>query len=96
MVGSFAMQQSVLDIWIMLIAGIIAFFLGKYGFPVSPLALGLILGPVMEQSFGLSMIMFLGDVFQFFTRPLALIFFALAIFSLVWPFVSSYLFKEKK
>ena len=96
MVGSFAMQQSVLDIWIMLVAGILAFFLGKYDFPVSPIALGLILGPVMEQSFGLSMIMFRGDALQFFTRPLALVFFALAIFSLVWPFVSSYLFKEKK
>ena len=95
MVGSFAMQQSVLDIWIMFISGVIAFFLTKYGFPISPIALGLILGPVMEQSFGLSMIMFHGNAWLFFTRPLALIFFALAIFSLFWPMVSDLIFKKK-
>jgi len=95
MVGAFAMQQSVLDIWIMFLSGVIAFFLTKYDFPISPIALGLILGPIMEQSYGLSMIMFRGDVLMFFTRPMALAFFAMAIFSLIWPMISEMIFKKK-
>ena len=94
MIGAFAMQQSVLDVWIMFLSGVVAFFLTKYGFPISPIALGLILGPVMEQSFGLSMIMFRGDPLMFFTRPMALAFFALALFSLLWPMISDFIFKK--
>jgi putative tricarboxylic transport membrane protein len=95
MVGAYAIQQSVLDIWIMFISGVIGFFLTKYGFPISPVALGLILGPIMEQSFGLTMIMFHGNFLLILTRPLAIVFFALTIFSILWPFISGKIFKGK-
>ncbi|MCL1855186.1 MAG: tripartite tricarboxylate transporter permease [Clostridia bacterium] len=95
-VGAYANQRSLLDVWIMFIAGVIAFILGKYDFPVSPIALGLILGPLMEQTFGQSMIMFRSNAWLFATRPLALLFFAMAAFSLMWPTISKKFMKKRK
>ena len=92
--GAFAMQQSMFDVLIMVIVSIIAYILQKYGFPVSPIALGLILGPMMEQTLGQSMIMFRGNFFQIFSRPLAVVFLVLAVFSLAWPALSKRLFKK--
>ena len=50
----------------------------------------------MEQTFGQSMIMFRGNVWRFATRPLALVFLAMAVFSLMWPALSKNITKRKK
>lgn len=88
MVGAYSNQQSILDIGIMFGAGVIAYMISKHGFPISPIALGLILGPTMEQTFGQSMIMFKGNFLRILQRPLAVVFFLLAAFSFAWPVVS--------
>ena len=53
-VGAYALDQSMLDVWIALAAGIIGFFMRRYGFSVVPLAIGLILGGMLEQRLGQS------------------------------------------
>ena len=92
--GAFAMQQSMFDVMIMVIVSIIAYILQKYDFPVSPIALGLILGPMMEQTLGQSMIMFRGNFLMMFTRPLAVLFLLLSAFSLSWPAISKRFFRK--
>lgn len=70
-VGSFAMTNSPYGIVLMLIFGIVGWFLEENGIPVAPLILGLVLGELLEQSFMTSMIKSDGSFLVFFQRPIA-------------------------
>jgi putative tricarboxylic transport membrane protein len=71
--GVYSIRNSLFDIWIMIGMGVLGFFLRKWGFPVAPLVIGLILGPVTENSFRQSSMMFLGRFQLIFQRPVALV-----------------------
>jgi len=90
--GSYSVQQSMGDVYIMLALGISMYFLEKVGFSAAPLVLGLILGPIAEANFiqG-SMIANAmdGPVRYFLTGPLNLFLVALVIASVSWSFFSS-------
>ncbi len=92
-VGAYALDQSMLDVWIALAAGIIGFFMRRYGFSVVPLAIGLILGGMLEQRLGQSMVMLDEKWWLLPTRPLTLFFFVLTALALfgkpVWKLISS-------
>lgn len=87
-VGSYAVQQSMFDVAFMFGAGLVGYIMIKNDFPVSPIALGLILGPMLEQSMEQSLIMFRGNLLLVFTRPLAVVFLVMTVFSLFWPLLS--------
>ncbi|ALA17895.1 C4-dicarboxylate ABC transporter permease [Chelatococcus sp. CO-6] len=70
-VGSFAINNTVFDIGLMLGFGILAFLLSLAGFPVAPIILGIVLGPLLEQNFLTSMVIAGGDITGFFERPVA-------------------------
>ena len=96
-VGAYALDQSMFDVWIVLISGIIGFFMRRYGFSVVPLAIGLILGEMLEQRLGQSMVMLDEKWWLMFTRPLALLFFCLTIAALFGPVLwTKYLVKVFK
>ncbi|HSB04838.1 MAG TPA: tripartite tricarboxylate transporter permease, partial [Thermodesulfobacteriota bacterium] len=67
-VGSFAINNTVFDVGIMLIMGVIGYFLEANGFPVAPVVLGLVLGPLVEKNFMMSVIKTEWDLSLFFTR----------------------------
>jgi TctA family transporter len=70
-VGSFAINNSVFGIGIMLVLGVLGFLMEENGYPVAPAILGLVLGPMLEQNFITSMIKADGDLLAFFERPIA-------------------------
>lgn len=70
-VGSFSINNSITDVWIMLILGIVAFILAKCDFPMAPAILGLVLGGTLENSFMSSMLKSNGDLLSFFSRPIS-------------------------
>lgn len=69
-VGSYSINQSVFDVWLMLLFGVIGYFLRKLDFPLAPAVLGLILGPQLEKSLRTSLEMSAGDFMIFLTRPI--------------------------
>jgi putative tricarboxylic transport membrane protein len=71
LVGAFAINNTVFDITVMLIAGFAAFVLENNRFPIAPAILGVVLGGMLEQNFVTSMIKSEGDLFAFFERPVA-------------------------
>jgi TctA family transporter len=71
MVGAFAMNNSIFGITVMLVFGLVGFFMEENGFPVAPVILGMVLGPMLEQNFVTSMIKSGGDPLGFFVRPIA-------------------------
>lgn len=70
-VGSFAINNSVFDVGIMLVIGLLAYVLEENDFPVAPVILGIVLGPILEQNFMSSMLKSNGDLLSFFERPIA-------------------------
>ncbi|SMC93342.1 tripartite tricarboxylate transporter permease [Rhizobium sp. RU36D] len=70
-IGSYAVNNTLFDVWAMLIAGLVGYLMERNGFPIAPLILGLVLGPVLERNFIMSMQIARGDLLDFFDRPVA-------------------------
>jgi TctA family transporter len=70
-VGSFAINNSLFGVAVMLAAGVIAFFMERWGFPVAPTILGVVLGTMLEEHFFSSLIKADGRITAFFERPIA-------------------------
>ena len=71
LVGTFAINNSVFDIGVMLVFGLIAYVLEENDFPVAPAILGVVLGTMLEENFVTSMIKSDGALMGFFERPIA-------------------------
>lgn len=83
-VGTFAINNSVFDVIVMLAVGLLAYFMEENDIPIAPAVLGVVLGGMLEENFIFSMIKADGDFLMFFSRPIA---FALGVFTLfIWLF----------
>jgi TctA family transporter len=70
-VGAFAITNSPFAVGVMLAFGLLGFLMEENGFPVAPVILGIVLGPMLEQNFVTSMIKSDGSFLAFFARPIA-------------------------
>jgi TctA family transporter len=81
-VGSFAINNSPFDLWILIGFGLLGWFLEAHRFPIAPAILGMLLGKMLEENFITSMIKSDGNLLGFVDRPVSA---ALAVFTLlVW------------
>lgn len=94
-VGAYALEQSMMDVWIAVGSGIIGFFMRRHGFSVVPMSIGLILGGMLETRLGQSMVMLDEKWWLMFTRPLSLFFFVLTALALFGPMVWGHFFKQR-
>ena len=85
MVGAYALDQSMIDVWIALIFGVIGYLMKRYGFSVVSLAIGLILGGMLEKRLGQSMVMLDEQWWLIATRPLSLFFLVLTVLAMAGP-----------
>jgi putative tricarboxylic transport membrane protein len=86
-VGVFTVNNNLVEVWIMLLFGIIGYFMKKFGFPAAPVVLALILTPLMENALQQSLQMSHQDPSIFFTRPISLTLLSLALVSLFSPLI---------
>lgn len=93
--GAFAVENNMFNVYVMAVIGIAAYFLSKLGFPMPPLILALILGPLMETNYGISLRISFNDYLIFFKRPLAAVFLLVAIATFLWPMYKSAQKKRK-
>src|SRR5438105_7991817 len=70
-IGVYEVSHSIVDVWIMLIMGVVGYGLRKFGLDPAPLVLGLVIAPTFEMSLRQSLIMSNGDWLIFFQRPIA-------------------------
>jgi putative tricarboxylic transport membrane protein len=92
-VGVYEVSHSVVDVYIMLIMGVLGYALRKFSFDPAPLVLGLVISPIFEQSLRQSLIMSNGDYTIFFMRPISL---GLLIVCAVLLTLSAYTFMLKR
>ena len=69
--GCYSVSNSTMDVWIMLVMGGVGYGLRKFGFDLAPVALGLVLGPMLELSLRQSLAMSGGDYAIFVQRPIS-------------------------
>ena len=79
-IGSYAVHNSMIDIWYMLIFGVIGYVFKKLDYPLAPLVLALVLGDMAENALRQSLIMSQGSLAIFFNRPIAGVITAVADF----------------
>jgi len=72
-VGVYAVNNSIVDVWIMLIMGVVGYGLRKLSLDPAPLVLGLVIAPIFEMSMRQSLVMSNGDYLIFLQRPVSLI-----------------------
>jgi len=84
-VGSFAINNSLFGVAVMLAAGIAGFFMERWGFPVAPTILGVVLGTMLEEQFFSSLVKADGNFMVFFERPIAGTLGALTLLIWLWP-----------
>lgn len=70
-VGSFAINNTMFDVGVMLAAGLVAYLMESNRFPIAPVILGLVLGPILERNFIMSMQIADGNLLGFFGRPVS-------------------------
>ncbi len=70
-VGSFAINNSLFGVVVMLVAGVLAFYMERWGFAVAPTILGVVLGTMLEEHFFSSLVKADGQFLAFFERPIA-------------------------
>ncbi len=73
LLGVYCSRNNMFDVWVMVIAGMIGIFFRIWKYPVAPLVVGLILGPMAENSFRKSLLMFHGSLWPMLDRPIALV-----------------------
>ncbi|MBL8587901.1 MAG: tripartite tricarboxylate transporter permease [Methylobacteriaceae bacterium] len=82
LVGAYAIDNNPFDVWVTFVFGVIGWLMQRGGFPVSPVVLAIILGPMMESNLRRALIMGLGSPAIFLQRPIALFLLAVAAISL--------------
>ena len=84
-IGAFAARSNLSDLYVIAAFGVIGFLFDRFKFPIAPLVLGTILGPLTENNFMTTMVSFNNDWTIFFTRPISGTILLLAIFGLFFP-----------
>ena len=81
--GAYSTNNRIYDIYIILIFGIIAYFLRRMDFQLVPILLGIVLGPLAEKNFRRAMVISKGSFDIFFSRPISCAFLVIAIGSIL-------------
>jgi putative tricarboxylic transport membrane protein len=88
--GAFAARNNITDVWLVVVFGVVGYLCERLRFPIAPLVLGVILGPLAETNFMTTMISFGNDWTVFFTRPISGSVMAIAILTIVYPVFRQY------
>ena len=87
-IGAYTVHNSMFDVWLMLVFGVIGYVFKKLDYPLAPLVLALVLGDNAEDSFRQSMLVSQGDVRIFCSNRLVGTITTLALLLLFWPLIS--------
>jgi putative tricarboxylic transport membrane protein len=89
--GVYSLSGSTTEVLVMYVIGVAGFFMRRYDFPVAPVILGVILGPVMEVQGRRALVGAEGDLSVFVGRPLTVVLLLVAIVALVLPYLPAIL-----
>ena len=85
LIGAYSEHNNISDLWMIVVFGIVGYLFERWRFPIAPMVLGCILGPVAETSFLTTMISYRNDWTVFFTRPVSAAVMVLTALALFYP-----------
>ncbi len=94
-VGTLTVHNRLFDSWVLVVIGLIGYLLVNNDFPLPPIVLGYILGPIIEKNFRTGVLSEKGNYLGFVNHPIAVVILAIAVLMIVVPEVNKYL-KNKK
>jgi putative tricarboxylic transport membrane protein len=94
LVGVYSVRNSFFDVWVMIAAGVVGFFLLKWKYPIAPFIIGVVLGPTTENSLRQTLMTFKGDLSLIMHRRVSMTLLALAVAFLAYKFLSPYFGKK--
>jgi len=94
-IGSYAVNNSFVDVWVMIAFGVIGLGLELARVPLGPFVIGFVLSPIAEEQLRASLMMSDGRVIEILQRPYALLFLLLAFLTLLWPVAASWLARRR-
>ncbi len=94
LVGIYSVRNSIFDIWVMIVSGVIGYFLRQWKYPIAPFIIGLVLGPTTENSLRQTLMMFRGDLSLVADRPVSVSLLALTATFLAYKFAAPFFGKK--
>lgn len=82
-IGSYAIGMRIFNLYLMLPIGIIAYFLTEMKYPIAPLVMGVILGPMADENLRRGLMVSKGSFMPIFTRPVCLILFLVIVITVI-------------
>jgi putative tricarboxylic transport membrane protein len=95
LIGTYSVNNSIVDLIVLMVMGCVGYILRKLNFDVAPMILAIVLGPFMERSFRQSLYMSNGDLLVFLERPISAILLFLVIAFLFAPIVWRLTFRRR-
>jgi len=96
LVGAYTLSNNMIEVWIMILFGIMGYFTKKYDYSTAPLILGLVLGPIAEVNFVRASSLSQGDLTVFFTRPISLTLLIFAFLGVFYPLIKQTVQKMRR
>jgi len=88
LIGAYSINNSPTDVIIMIVAGILGYFLREFRYELAPFILAFVLEPIMEPAFRRSLIMSKGSFSIFLTHPISAVFFVIACVVFILPLIT--------
>jgi putative tricarboxylic transport membrane protein len=85
LIGSYSINNNIFDVYVMIAFGVFGYFARKFKWDIAPLILAFVLGSMMERSLRQALLGSKGSLMVFFTSPIALVCFLIAVLLMVWP-----------
>jgi putative tricarboxylic transport membrane protein len=85
--GTYATNNSVTEVYVTLVFGVIGYFMKHAGLPGAPVIMGIVLGPLLETHFRRALIISNGNYATFITHPMSAVFLCAAILSILYPVI---------
>ncbi|MFP3960051.1 MAG: tripartite tricarboxylate transporter permease [Spirochaetaceae bacterium] len=82
-IGAYAVQQRGFDIGVMVVFGLLGYFMKEMDYPVAPMVLGIILGDILDPNLRRALVITDGNLIPFFTRPISAVLVAFIVFTMV-------------
>ncbi len=94
-IGSYAISNNMLDVWVMFIFGIVGYFVKKFNLNSAAIVLALILGPIGETGLRRTLIMHKGNYMALFGSTISWVLIGISVLSLMTPVIMSIIEKKK-
>jgi putative tricarboxylic transport membrane protein len=94
-IGAYTVHNAMLDIWFMMLFGVVGYLFKKLDYPLAPLVLALVLGDKAEDSFRQAMLVSQGELSILWSNPLVGTISTLALLLLLWPLISKIIAKVR-